>query len=257
MIFGELMFLQNYVGTIWGHTWSLAVEEHFYLGIAALVAIVAAYRPKHRFEMIPAVFLGVATTCLLLRVSNLYFYPTFSHYPYLFWTHVRIDSLFSGVFLSYLYHFHNLQQRTAGIRSPTLIGIGVLLLSPAFVFDLIQYKWVSVFGVVMFYVGSAFLVLSATRMRRSDSRLLTALGTLGAASYSIYLWHMPINTWGITALRKISGVDGLVSYLFAYIVGACVFGWFMNRLTERPVLKCRDYLFPSAANASIAGPLEV
>jgi len=27
---GELLFLQNYYDCLWGHTWSLAVEEHFY-----------------------------------------------------------------------------------------------------------------------------------------------------------------------------------------------------------------------------------
>src|SRR5262245_6491508 len=28
---GELFFLQNYLGALWAHTWSLAIEEHFYL----------------------------------------------------------------------------------------------------------------------------------------------------------------------------------------------------------------------------------
>jgi len=28
---GEFFFVQNYLGGLWGHTWSLAVEEHFYL----------------------------------------------------------------------------------------------------------------------------------------------------------------------------------------------------------------------------------
>ena len=30
-IFGELLFLQNYLGKMWMHSWSLAVEEHFYI----------------------------------------------------------------------------------------------------------------------------------------------------------------------------------------------------------------------------------
>jgi peptidoglycan/LPS O-acetylase OafA/YrhL len=30
-IAGELLFVQNYTQSIWEHTWSLAVEEHFYL----------------------------------------------------------------------------------------------------------------------------------------------------------------------------------------------------------------------------------
>jgi peptidoglycan/LPS O-acetylase OafA/YrhL len=30
-LLGETLFLQNYVGQLQGHTWSLAVEEHFYV----------------------------------------------------------------------------------------------------------------------------------------------------------------------------------------------------------------------------------
>jgi hypothetical protein len=34
-LLGELILTQNYIGSIWGHTWSLAVEEHFYYILAA------------------------------------------------------------------------------------------------------------------------------------------------------------------------------------------------------------------------------
>jgi len=39
---GEITFLQNYLGGIWIHTWSLAVEEHFYMGIAILMSFSAS-----------------------------------------------------------------------------------------------------------------------------------------------------------------------------------------------------------------------
>lgn len=38
-VLAELSFTQNYFGGLWDHTWSLAVEEHFYIGIAALFAL--------------------------------------------------------------------------------------------------------------------------------------------------------------------------------------------------------------------------
>ena len=34
----ELLFIQNYGPHVWSHTWSLAVEEHFYPPLAAIVA---------------------------------------------------------------------------------------------------------------------------------------------------------------------------------------------------------------------------
>ena len=38
-VLSELLFVQNYGAHVWSHTWSLAVEEHFYLLLAALIAI--------------------------------------------------------------------------------------------------------------------------------------------------------------------------------------------------------------------------
>src|ERR1700751_3039383 len=37
-LLGEIVLTQNYIGGIWGHTWSLAVEEHFYLLLPLLLA---------------------------------------------------------------------------------------------------------------------------------------------------------------------------------------------------------------------------
>src|SRR5271169_1218036 len=37
-ILGEATLTQNYIGAIWGHTWSLAVEEHFYIFLPVVLA---------------------------------------------------------------------------------------------------------------------------------------------------------------------------------------------------------------------------
>jgi peptidoglycan/LPS O-acetylase OafA/YrhL len=34
-LLAEVLFVQNYYGGVWGHTWSLCVEEHFYLLLTA------------------------------------------------------------------------------------------------------------------------------------------------------------------------------------------------------------------------------
>ena len=56
-IIAEVFFLQNYGPAIWNHTWSLAVEEHFYLFL--LVLLVGLHKAK-LWHAIPLTFFGVA-----------------------------------------------------------------------------------------------------------------------------------------------------------------------------------------------------
>ncbi len=92
----EAFFVQNYGAALWGHTWSLAVEEHFYL----LLPILLAASARDRFRGLPAV-VGVTAICLLaLRC----FGGEFQVQKSVFATHLRLDSLLFGTFLAYLCH---------------------------------------------------------------------------------------------------------------------------------------------------------
>ncbi|MEI8213227.1 MAG: hypothetical protein WCI02_13845 [Planctomycetota bacterium] len=56
----EVLFIQSYFVGVWGHTWSLAVEEHFYLELSALVVYLIARVPNHPFSGIPSIVLWIA-----------------------------------------------------------------------------------------------------------------------------------------------------------------------------------------------------
>ena len=248
-VLGEIFFYQNYLGGVWNHTWSLAVEEHFYIGLAMLVTYLIRVSPNKPFRRVPLIFAITAICCFSLRMLNLVLFPEYSNRTYLFGTHIRIDSLMFGVLLSYLWNFCAFENRTARIPSFVLIAIGAALLSPAFIFELQTNKWISIVGVILFYLGSGFLVIAAIRWKTSDSRLVQSIAGLGAASYSIYLWHMPVARWGHRFVSKAIGFDSFYLYLFNAVVGACVFGWLLNRLIENPILLIRDRLFPSHSRA--------
>lgn len=250
-LLGELFFLQNYVGAVWNHTWSLAVEEHFYLAIAVLFGVLVTAKPRDPFSALPVIFVLVGIACLAMRVSNMILHPVYSHDTYLFPTHIRVDSLLFGVLLAYLYNFHELNEKLAWIPSWVLLGIGGLLLAPAFVFSLEDHKWVSVVGLVLFYLGSGACLIGAIRLKSSDNLPLQVLGALGAASYSIYLWHMPVGTWGYIVVSRLSGIDNLYLYLFTSVVLSCLFGWFLSVLIEDPALRARDWLFPSRSGRAV------
>jgi peptidoglycan/LPS O-acetylase OafA/YrhL len=249
-LFGELFFVQNYTGGLWNHTWSLAVEEHFYFGIAILFYILVKTRKSEAnpFSRIPLIFVFLAITCALLRLANLYLWENYSHQKFLFGTHLRIDSLMFGVFLSYHWHHSALEDRVRRIPSAMLLMAGTVLMLPAFIFPVEHYKLVSIFGVILFYLGSGFLVLAATKLPHSSNPVLIFCGNLGAASYSIYLWHLPISVWGWWFLTKFSEIQSFAAYFLFYMIGSLVFGWIMNKLIEWPVLRMRERLFPKTSS---------
>ncbi len=61
----EAFFIQNYLPGVWQHTWSLAVEEHFYLLLAALVGLLARAerdRTSNRFRSLPMIIITSRNT---------------------------------------------------------------------------------------------------------------------------------------------------------------------------------------------------
>ena len=109
-IIGELFFVQNYVGRIWSQTWSLAVEEHFYLGLAGTFLAFSRFRKfLHAGFFIPAVLLlllfvlgeRMIIADINMKKAGVYF------------THLRIDSLAFGVLLAYFHAFY--REKIAGI----------------------------------------------------------------------------------------------------------------------------------------------
>ncbi len=250
-LLGELLFMQNYLGGVWPHTWSLAVEEHFYLGIALLFTLAMARGKTASFGWIPIAFAIIAIVCLAARVATVTVYPVYLHQTYCAGTHLRVDSLFFGVLLSYLYHFHELDRRLSSLPTWLLISLGAVLFLPAFCFTLEETKWLPVVWVIPLYVGSGAILLAALRLPASDNFTVRALAGLGAASYSVYLWHLPVGEWGFTFLARITGWDNFPFYFFNYIIGSLVIGWLFSLAIEYPTLGLRNALFPTSS-ATIA-----
>ncbi|HUQ68848.1 MAG TPA: acyltransferase [Planctomycetaceae bacterium] len=255
-LLGELLFLQNYLGGLWEHTWSLAVEEHFYLAFAALA--LALSRLPHRrgatFASIPALFLATAVACLGLRWYQSSTMPH-SLNALLFPTHLRIDSLMSGVLVSYWWHSRDLSECRLLKRFPGIVvGVGSLMLLPAFIFPLERTWWLPVFGLTLFYVGSSAILIGCLALRAPQWRATEWLAQIGARSYSIYLWHLPVQVWGLHWLRSAVGGE-LNWFLYAgcYLGGALVIGILSSRLIEYPLLRVRDRLFPSRRDQGRSG----
>src|SRR5262249_31440897 len=105
-IVAATVFVQNYSAKlpgIWSHTWSLAIEEHFYLSIGLLFLLLFRSRLPNPFRITLGCYVFVAIGALACRLANAsaHYYGTLTHH---FPTHLRIDSLCFGALLAYFYN---------------------------------------------------------------------------------------------------------------------------------------------------------
>jgi peptidoglycan/LPS O-acetylase OafA/YrhL len=126
-------------------------------------------------------------------------------------------------------------------------------LTPAFVFQLETTPFIYTSGLTLFYLGSGMLLVGVLLSRVPRRRAILFLATLGAYSYSIYLWHMPVISWGVPLVERAWGSPlGFGISNAIYCIGSLVLGVIMARIVERPALRLRDHWFPPRGS----GPIE-
>ncbi len=247
----EVFFFQNYVKGLWSHTWSLALEEHFYIGLPLLLLLLVKIRPGADNPFKPLIFISIALMILILAgryVTTAYI--KFSYWTHFFPTHLRIDSLLFGVLISYVYHFHPRRFLLTKQLAIPLILVGLGLLVPAYLLRIETNPYLYTFGFTQFYIAGGMILTGMLHIDFSRFRIARFAAYLGSYSYSIYLWHVPVRNWGYPWLEQVLGTPmNVYLHISIYVVFAIAFGVLMSKLIEMPVLKLRDRFFPSRAEA--------
>ena len=102
-ILTEAFFLQSYGVPMRFHTWSLSVEEHFYMILAFLVFLAVKFKWLNYTKSVID-FLGAVIT-LIFTMRLIFCLHHIENPVNFFATHLSADGLFTGVLLSYLWHF--------------------------------------------------------------------------------------------------------------------------------------------------------
>jgi peptidoglycan/LPS O-acetylase OafA/YrhL len=241
----EALFVQNYCGGIWNHTWSLAVEEHFYIALPLMLLFLLRCNRRTSDPFRALIPLGVTAMIALLglRCVNAWWRP-YSNPTHLFPTHLRADSLLAGVLLAYAYHMHRAGfERCIAGRRPLLLCAGVACFVPAFCFDLAATAFISTFGLTLFALGAVLLIAAGVG---SDAPAIARwLAPIGGCSYSIYLWHMPVLIWVLPLGEHVLGYRlDVPARVTMYLSGSLAAGALMAWLIERPALWLRDRCIP-------------
>jgi peptidoglycan/LPS O-acetylase OafA/YrhL len=245
-IFSELLFFQSYQQGYWNHTWTLAVEEHFYVLLPVVLLLLTRLKPgaANPFRSIPAIVGSSIVILASVRAVNYLVRTEYSFHTHAWNTHLRIDALFFGVAIAYAYHFHRarFEARLRPLRYPMVVLGTALLTTPVWLRIDMGELYNHSLGYTQNFLGAGLVVAGLMLCNIPRNRLTLSLAALGAYSYSIYLWHMALMYWAVPHLQDHLSWSARTAL---YVVGAFVIGIAMAKVVETPLLKLRDRRYPS------------
>ncbi len=256
----DVLFISNYLGSLWAHTWSLCVEEHFYFLLSAIVFVVIKKNKLADTRFMNRVFLVIALLCLASRLTSYLVvqkYGTsilFNQWAVYAQTHNRIDSLVAGVTIAYNLNFQPERFRFffEKIRAYVPYVIGLLLLP--FILKVSDKILVNSFLYISNYLLFALLLLLVLFPRNPGKKsphvvttIKRIIGFVGINSYAIYLFD-PIVTYHI--MKPINSNN-----LFLQAAFSITIGFLVTLLLEKRFLKIRDKYFPPRDRQSGQGGL--
>lgn len=162
------------------HTWSLAVEEQFYLfyPIFAVLILKKANKYFASFLIVSAIVSFVLSATLTGRYPNASFYLI----------HTRAWELLLGAIAAFYSDRIRVSHRAENMLSAA--GFAAILIAIFYYTDTTPYPS---FYAALPCIGTALVLLFATNGTVANSILSTRpLVGIGLISYSVYLWHQPL-----------------------------------------------------------------
>jgi peptidoglycan/LPS O-acetylase OafA/YrhL len=260
----HLTFTQNFAaastgsfGSIWEVvTWSLAVEEQFYLALPLAVRLL----PSRYLILVCALCIGAAP---LIRVALFTLIDEPQMYVYTMFP-ARMDSLFLGVaiaaaMLDKKMSLH-LRRNISALRTAFWFLAAVMASLLLMNLDKTDYSVATVgyTAIALFYASVVTLAALGTLPGQKFLRLLP-LRLAGYWCFSLYLFHVPINYtiwsyWEIS-LGRPSNAQNMLVILFSITLSMIVSALLMH-FVETPMIRLAGRLqyrkSPSGGEASVA-----
>ena len=209
------------------HTWSLAIEEQYYILFPLFIMLTWQLGIRWIFIMLLLIFilsLGLSEwAAYKIPSANFYLLPT------------RGWELLIGVFIAFYLKYNTFIKSFLANQVLSLLGFSMII------YSIIVFNASTPFP--GFYaliptIGTALVILCSVPKTTIHKLLsLKLIVGIGLISYSTYLWHQPI-----LAFTK-NFTEGEMHNLIVLIlcISSFFFGWFSWRFIERPFRK-KSYL---------------
>jgi peptidoglycan/LPS O-acetylase OafA/YrhL len=231
----NVFHLQNYLGSSIAQTWTLSLEEHFYLALALLLGLAASRQwTASRILRVLATIsaLAFAARCITAFLGN--------YEGALRWTQNRVDSFLIGVITALLYHFMpeayaKIAKRIWPLAAVSAIGVAFCLLVP-------ERRFFHGPGYTVLYLSCAsFLILVMEHSGRLiELWIYRMIAKIGIYSYGLYLWHSAMLGVGEKIISRYPARPAWFLALGVQFVGAMIIAFVTTRLIEWPVLYYRE-----------------
>ncbi len=201
------------------HTWSLAVEEQFYIGLPMLLLLTYRYWRGHLPIVLTLVACVSLAACVLiqpLRPSAVFYLS-----PFRAWELLAGALLAIGAVPAFAHRRH---REAASAVALVLVAAAIVSSKSG-----IGYPgWQAIVPVV----GTAVLIHVGTSGGSTVHRLLQSrpLVKVGLVSYSLYLWHWPL----IAFARYRNGLEPLGEWRWLILAVALVAAALSYRFVEQP-----------------------
>jgi peptidoglycan/LPS O-acetylase OafA/YrhL len=243
-----LLFLQNLAwraGLFFNESWSLAVEEWFYLLFPILLILASRVWPRQRVAV--AVSLGLLFAAA--TAARVYAGATHAAWD----TDVRkvvayrLDALMVGVLAAFLKTWRPaswLRWRRAGVAVGSILFVATVALY--FALD----RNASFFAKTFYFTltsASVFCLLPALdAWRDAQGRLARGVENISLWSYSLYLCQLPVSVLLLSAfgdpetLGPQAGVLRVLGLTSAFLAGSVAVSAVVYRWFERPAMNLRE-----------------